>query len=184
MQVSITGRRIDLTEEHREFIHERLMQLKKFFDSIMDVHVTLEKEKHRTRADITIQVNGMTMHGEDETDDFYSSIESAISKIEKQIKKHKDRLKDRRTGKRGPASENSIRYKMDIISGEDMNQGTQEPRVISTRTLAFKPLTLDEALMQMDLLNQEFLVFRNSDTNRVNVLNRRPDGNYNLVEEA
>ena len=71
---------------------------------------------------------------------------------------------------------------MDLLSGEELEQGTPQPRVIRTKTLAIKPLSLDEALMQMDLLNQDFLVFRNAGSEQINVLYRRPDGDYNLVE--
>lgn len=184
MQISITGRRIELSEKHKDYIHERISQLRKFFDNIMDVHVTLEKEKHREKAEVTIKVNGVTLHGEEETEDIYSSIDKVADKIERQIKKHKGRLKDRRQGKKNGIEDNSIRFKLDVLSGEDVDQGQGEPRIISTRTLDLKPLSVDEAVMQMDLLNQDFLVFRNMDSNNVNVIYRRGDGNYSLVEEV
>lgn len=182
MKVSITGRHFDLLDEHKEYVEKRLKHLKRFFDTIMDCHVTLAKEKHRESAEITIQVNGVMMHGEEETGDIFTSIDLVVDKIEKQIKKYKARLKNRRQRTRGTGPENSIRYKVDVLSGADLEQGTSEPQVIRTQTLAIKPLSLDEALMQMDLLNQDFLVFRNAGSERVNVLYRRADGNYNLVE--
>jgi len=182
LNISITSRHFDLAEHHKEYVEKRLSHLKRFFDTIMDVHVTLAKEKHRESAEITIQVNGVMMHGEEETGDIYSSIDLVVGKIEKQIKKYKARLRNRRSRARRDAPENSIRYKVDVLSGEELEGGTPEPRVIRTRTLAIKPLSLDEALMQMDLLNQDFLVFRNAGSELINVLYRRPDGNYNLVE--
>ena len=182
MKVSITGRHFDLTDRHKEHVEKRLKHLKRFFETIMDVHVTLEREKHREIADITIQVNGVMMHGEEETDDIFTSIDLVVDKIEKQIKKHKARLINRRLRARRDGAEHSIRYKMDLLSGEELEQGTPQPRVIRTKTLAIKPLSLDEALMQMDLLNQDFLVFRNAGSEQINVLYRRPDGDYNLVE--
>ena len=90
-------------------------------------------------------------------------------------------MKSRYRG-RGTGPENSIRYKMDVVSGVDLEKGAEQPQVIRTKTLAIKPLSLDEAVVQMDLLNQEFLVFRNFKEDRINVLYRRPDGNYCLVE--
>ena len=95
----------------------------------------------------------------------------------------KARIRNRRPKNRASMPEHSIRFKVDVLSGEDIDQGTVEPRVIRTRTLDIKPLFLDEAVMQMDLLNQDFMVFRNSSTNRINVLSRRVDGNYNLIVE-
>lgn len=181
MQVSITARHIDLSDEHKEYIHKRLGHLKKFFEAIMDCHVILTKEKHRESADITIQVNGVTMHGEEETEDVLSSVDLVINKIERQIKRYKERMKSRYRG-RGAGPQTSIRYKMDLLSGRDLEEGTEAPRVIRTRTLAIKPLSLDEAVMQMDLLNQDFLVYRNSATERINALYRRKDGDYLLVE--
>ncbi len=182
MNISITARRFALTEEHKEYVEKRLKHLKRFFETIMDIHVTLQKEKHREIAEMTIQVNGVMMHGEEETGDIFSSIDRVVDKIEKQIKKYKARLRNRRSRPRGEGSENSIRFKMDLLSGQELEQGTPQPRVIRTRTLSIKPLSLDEALMQMDLLNQNFLVFRNASSEQINVLYRRPDGDYNLVE--
>lgn len=182
MNISITARHFDLSDQHKEYVEKRLKHLKRFFETIMDVHVILQKEKHREIAEVTIQVNGVTMHGEEETGDIFSSIDLVVDKIEKQIKKYKARLRNRRSRARGEGSENSIRYKMDLLSGPDLERGTEAPRVIRTRTLSLKPLSLDEALMQMDLLNQDFLVFRNAGSEQVNVLYRRPDGDYNLVE--
>lgn len=182
LNVSITARRFDLTDQHKEYVEKRLKHLKRFFETIMDVHVTLQKEKHREIAEVTIQVNGVMMHGEEETRDIFSSIDLVVDKIEKQIKKYKARLRNRRSRARGEGTESSIRYKMNLLSGQELEQGTVEPRVIRTRTLSIKPLSLDEALMQMDLLNQDFLVFRNAGSEQVNVLYRRPDGDYNLVE--
>lgn len=181
MQVSITGRHVNLTDEHRQYVQDRLERLKKFFEDIMDVHVVVDKQKHRVMAEITILVNGITMHGEDVTENFYSSIDSVVNKIERQIKKHKDRFKARYRG-RGAGPDNSIRYKVDVLSGSDLEQGSLAPRIIRTRTLALKPLSLDEAVMQMDLLNQDFLVFRHHETGNVNVIYRREDGDYHLVE--
>lgn len=181
MQISITARHIDLTDQHKEYVEKRLRHLKRFFDAIMDCHVILAKEKHRESADVTIQVNGVTMHGEEETEDIFSSIDRVVDKIERQIKKHKDRLQKRYRG-RGAGPDTSIRYKMDVLSGQDLDQGTERPRVIRTKTLAIIPQSLDEAVVQMDLLNQDFLVFRNSGNDRINVLYRRQDGDYLLVE--
>lgn len=182
LNISITARHFDLSDQHKEYVEKRLKHLKRFFETIMDVHVILQKEKHREIAEVTIQVNGVTMHGEEETGDIFSSIDLVVDKIEKQIKKYKARLRNRRSRARGEGAENSIRYKMDLLSGPDLERGTEAPRVIRTRTLSLKPLSLDEALMQMDLLNQDFLVFRNAGSEQVNVLYRRPDGDYNLVE--
>ncbi len=182
MKISITGRHFDLTDEHKEYVRKRVGHLKRFFETIMDVHVALGKEKHRETAEITIQVNGVMMHAEEETGDIFSSIDLGVDKIEKQIKKYKARLRNRRPRARGNGTEHSIRYKMDVLSGQELEQGAPEPRVIRTKVLAIKPLSLDEALMQMDLLNQDFLVFRNAASERINVLYRRPDGDYNLVE--
>ena len=86
MQISITGRHIDLTDQHKEHVEKRLRHLKRFFEAIMDCHVILSKEKHREIADITIQVNGVTLHGEEETESILTSIDRVVNKIERQIK--------------------------------------------------------------------------------------------------
>lgn len=182
LQVTITGRHLELDDEVKQYVQKRLKTLKRFFDEIMSINVVLGKEKHRETAEITIQVSGVTIHGEEETSNLYSSIDLVVGKIEKQIRKHKDRLVGRRRRGRGDGGQAAMRYRIDVLSGEDMEQGSQTPKVIRTRTMSIKPLSLDEAVMQMDLLNQEFLVFRSAETERINVLYRRPDGDYNLVE--
>jgi len=179
LEISITGRHMNLENVHRDYVEKRLGQLKRFFDGVLDIHVILSKEKHRQSADITIHVNGVTLHGEEETDDFYSSIDRVTDKIEKQLRRYKDRLRERRRRGNG---EKSIRYTMELLSGDDLEKGRDKPQVIRTTTMRIKPLSLDEAVMQMDLLNQEFLVFRNAGNDLINVLYRRPDGDYYLVE--
>ncbi len=120
------------------------------------------------------------MHGEEETEDIFSRSIGSWIKSSGRSRSIRIGFKSG-TGARGWPG-HSIRYKMDVLSGQDLDQGTEEPRVIRTKTLAIIPQSLDEAVVQMDLLNQDFLVFRNSGNDRINVLYRRQDGDYLLVE--
>jgi len=179
VRVKITGRHIEVSDALKEYLNKKLEHVRKYFDSIIDANIILSVEKYRHVAEVTINVNGMTLHGEEETGDMYSSIDKVFDKIEKQLKKHRDKL----TTKHHKASPNkSLKMKVDVLSGEDVEQFSESPRVIRTKEFAIKPMDIEEVIVQMDLLNQNILVFTNSRTNRINVIYRRDDGNYGLIE--
>lgn len=188
MQVSITGRNVDVTDPLRDHVEKKLTHIKKYFDGILDAQVVLNVEKHRHTAEMTIHANGITMHGEESTGDMYTSVDKVIDKIERQLRRYKSRLQSHRQGggaRKEPGeapSPEALHVRVDVLDAEDVESSVESPRVIKTNRFAIKPMSLDEAVMQMDLLQQEFLVFRDSRSNRVCVLYRRNDGNYGLIE--
>jgi putative sigma-54 modulation protein len=122
------------------------------------------------------------MHGEEATGDMYTSIDKVVDKIERQLRRYKSRiLTTHRVSKESPP-ESYLQYRVDVIRGEDVDESAESPQIIKSRQFSVKPMSLDEAVMQMDLMNQEFLVYRDSRSERVNVLYRRSDGNYGLIE--
>ena len=129
-------------------------------------------EKFRHIAEVSIIGDRMTIIGKEETEDMYSAIDMVLDKLEKQIKKSKQKVRERRAGKgksKSPASGQSA-------SDEDI-----ERRIMVTN-IEYKPMDVDEAVMQMDLVEDSFLVFTNARSDRVNVLYRRKDGNYGLIQ--
>jgi ribosome hibernation promoting factor len=181
VQLSVTGRHIDITDSIREYAEKRIGHVKKYFKHIINAQLVLSVEKHAQVADLTVRANGVMLHAEEKGKDLYSSIDLVVDKIDKQLKRYRDRLKSHRT--RHSEDELNRRYTSSIIDGEDVEQSVEDPRVIRSRSFAIKPMSLDEAVLQMDLMNQTFLVFENFSSNKVNVLYRRNDGNYGLVEQ-
>ncbi len=171
MQVTVTFRHMEPSEPLRQYMVQKIEKVKKYLREPIDVHCVLSVEKFRHIADVTINSNGVTIKGQEVTEDMYSAIDLVTSKIERQVSRYKDRLKDHK----GEPPSNMLGLKVQILSGE-------EPRVVETENYFIKPMNLDEAIMQMDLLDNDFLVFRNSETDRINVLYRRKDGNYGLIE--
>jgi len=177
MQISVTFRHIEPSEAIREYAEDKISRLKRYVEEPIEAHVVLSVEKFRHIAEVTIKANGMGFKGSEETDDMYSAIDMLADTIESQVKKNKEKF-------RGRKSTNATRDFAAAISAEGGGQGTvdRETRVIRTEQVYAKPMDLDEAVMQLDLSSGEFMVFNNRHTNRINVLYRRKDGNYGLIE--
>jgi len=176
MEITVTFRHIDASESLKAYAEEKVSKLGKYFDFPIEAHIVLAVEKFRRSADVTLNVNGTTIKGVIETEDMYSAIDQVMDKIEKQVKRHRDKLRDRRTDARkgetalkGPESEDLA------------EMGVEEPRIEIEKIVA-KPMDPEEAAMQFNLSQQDFLVFRNSRTREINVIYRRKDGNLGLME--
>lgn len=171
MKFMITGKNIALTDALKKTVEKKLGKLEKYFNPEVEIHATLSVQKTRQIIEVTIPFNGILLRGEESTTDMYSSIDNVVDKLEKQIMKHRTRL-ERRT------HEGSLRL-MNVPS-EVVEE--DEPQVVRTKRFAVKPMDTEEAVLQMDLLGHDFFVFRNADSNEVNVVYKRKDGNYGLIE--
>lgn len=181
MQITITGRNIEITSAIRNHVEERLRtKLKKFFHSIMEAHVVLMLQRFEHICEITLNVGKLTLHAHEKTSDLYVSIDKVVDKLERQLDKHRKKLQKHRT--RADTGEQALHLQIDVLDGVDVDSSAERPNVIYTGEVDLKPMSVDEAVTQMDLFDQEFLVFRNSETERVNVLYRRKDGNYGLID--
>jgi putative sigma-54 modulation protein len=134
-------------------------------------------EKHRNEADVTIVASGLKIHGRETTGDLFSSLDLVLDKLEKQVKRYREKLKNLNRGNR-KASERP--FKVDVFEAESVVEA--QPRVIKSRRLTAKPMDVDEAAMQLDLSQEDFLVFTNARTEVLNVIYRRGDGNFGLIE--
>jgi len=180
VQITVTGRNLDITPAMQEYVEKRVRKLKKYFSSIVDVHVVLFLQRFQHLCEITMNASGITLHGHDRTEDLYASVDRVVEKLERQLKKHKGKLQSHRT--KFTTNDKNLQLQVDLLDGEDIEAATEQPQIIYTREVELKPMSVDEAATQMDLFNQEFLMFRNMKTDRVNVLHRRKDGNYCLID--
>jgi putative sigma-54 modulation protein len=172
MQLSVTARNLEITPALRSYAEEKLTRLTKYLEQIVTVHVVLSVNKHRQTAEVTMRVRDLTIRAEEESDDLYSSIDLVVEKLERQILRYKERIATH-------GGRSALRGNRESDAAPALEE---EPRVVKTKRFPVKPVPLDEAVLQMNLLGHNFYVFRNSATEEVNVLYRRRDGHYGLIE--
>jgi len=174
MKIILSGKNMEIGETIRKQANKKVKKIERYFKSDVIAHVTMSVEGYRQIVEVTIPVDGIVLRAEESTNDMFSTIDNVLEKIEKQILKHKTKLEKR-------LKDGAFKFE----SGEFVSAPyVAEPqgKVIKHKRFALKPMTEDEALMQMDLIGHSFFVFLNVDTNEVNVLYKRRDGNYGLIE--
>jgi putative sigma-54 modulation protein len=177
MQIQVTFRHVEPSESVKEYAREKVGKIQKYLDGPIEASVTLGVEKHRHEVDVVIITNGFKIHGQETTGDFFSAIDLVMDKLEKQIKRYREKLKNfSRNNKKGV----EVPIKIDVFEAESV--ADEQPLIIKTKRLTAKPMDVDEAAMQLDLSQNDFLVFLNSRTEVVNVIYRRADGNFGLIE--
>ena len=176
MKIIFKGKHIEVTDAMRSYIEKKLSKIDRHFDHILEVIVTLSVEKNRQIVEATLQASRALIRAEEETDDMYASIDKVAVKLERQIQKYKEKYFQ----KPHPGTE-KIGLANKEIDTED-NEPDKITKIVKTKRFAIKPMSVEEAAMQMDLLGHNFFVFANDNTNKVNVLYKRRDGNFGLIE--
>ncbi|MEK6678222.1 MAG: ribosome-associated translation inhibitor RaiA [Nitrospirota bacterium] len=174
MQVIVNGRHIDVTDALRNYAESKVKKIEKYLPDTTEAVVTLSVQKYRHNAEILIKVNGLLIQAEDETGEMYSAIDKVMDKIERQVKRYKEKLLNRHK------DSESIKTTSKTKAGEAEDKDI--PKIIKTKRFEIKPMLPDEAVMQMELLHKDFFVFTNAGDNKVNVIYRRRDGNIGLIE--
>ncbi len=172
MKIAIRGKNIKLTDALQAYVNDKVKKIGKYFDRAeIDVQVSLEVKREKHIVEVTAYVNGLILRGEEATDDMYASIDGVIEKIERQIRKYKTRI-NRKLRK----DEVDISIESDDPKTEDL--------IVKVKRFSFKPMLIEEAVMQMDLLGHDFFVFSNATSEEMNVVYKRKDGKYGLIEPA
>ena len=179
MQTSITFKNIDPSDNLRAYASDKLDRFDKLLDNPAEANVVLSVEKFRHIAEINISGDRMNINGKEETNDMYSAIDMVIDKLESQIKKSKQKNRKHRTSAKR-AKGKSQGHAFDSMSAP-VGSGTPQVRV---QNIEYKPMDVEEAVMQMDLVNDNFLVFTNARTDQVNVLYRRKNDDYGLIKPS
>lgn len=176
MKLNISGKNFAVTEALKNYTEKKLGKLERFFDKEVEAQVTLSVEKSRHIVEVTMPLNGMILRGETESYDMYTSIDAVVDKLEKQIEKYKTKMIKNK--KRAPEYVGNGRKTLpeEEVLIED------EPKIVKIKKFSLKPMDLEEAIMQMELLGHDFFVFSNAETDGVNVVYKRRDGNYGLIE--
>ena len=174
MQTSVTFKNLEPSEHLKSYVTEKLNRFDKLLDNPAEAGVVLVVEKHRHIAEVNITGDRMSINGKEETGDMYSAIDMVLDKLEKQLKRSKQKIRERRASAKGQTR---------TIREETSRMAEEEPaREVKIESLEYKPMDVEEAVLQMDLTDQGFLVFTNARSSQINVLYRRKDGHYGLIQ--
>lgn len=173
MQTSVTFKNLESSDHLKTYVSDKLNRFDKYLYNPAEANVVLSVEKFRHIAEINIIGDRLSINGKEETEDMYSAIDMVLDKLEKQIKKNKQKFRERRPGK----GKSKIVGAAEVAAYEE-----DEERRIVVQSIDYKPMDVDEAILQMELDDNNFLVFTNARSDRVNVLYRRKDGNYGLIQ--
>jgi putative sigma-54 modulation protein len=183
MQVHITGRQVAITPAIRKYTEEKLKKVEKLLGGPIEAHVVLAVEKRRHHAEIQVKSRTALLSGAEETEDLYASIGDVVEKLERQALKHKEKLTGRK--KRGTRDATSLAAQEPATkSARPAKTGASArlPRIVPSARYRLKPLSAEDAAMELDSGGGDLLVFRDDHTYRVNVVYRRKDGNFGLVD--
>lgn len=173
MKINVFGKNMHLTDALKETAAKKIGKLDKFFQKDVEAKVVMSIERKLQKVEVTIPFNGRIVRVEEVTNDMYNSIDNAVEALERQIRKHKTKLQDKRQSNESIKFENIEPW---------VEEDDEEFKVVKTKRFAIKPMGIEEAILQMDLLKHNFFVFLNADTEEVNVVYKRKDSNYGLIE--
>ena len=173
MNYIISGKNIEVTDALKQAIYEKLERIEKFFGEDTAAQVTLSVDKDRQKIEVTIPMKGHTIRAEQASDNMYVSIDLVEEVIERQIRKYRKKLIDKKQA--------AISFSQAFIEEEDEIQD-DEIQIVKSKKFAIKPTIPEEACLQMEMLGHSFYVFLNADTDQVNVVYKRKNGTYGLIE--
>lgn len=173
MKFNISGRNVEVTESLKTAIIEKLGKLERFFSRDVEAQVTLSVEKSRQKIEVTIPVKGGMIRGEQESSDMYVSIDLVEEVIESQLKKYRKKIIDK--------YQSAANFSDEYIEEDDLDDES-DIKIVKVKHFQFKPMDPEEACMQMELLNHNFFVFTNAETDEVNVVYKRKNNTYGIIE--
>ncbi|HIJ58235.1 MAG: ribosome-associated translation inhibitor RaiA [Deltaproteobacteria bacterium] len=175
MDITVTFRHTEPIESLRTYAEEKVSKIEKYLDVPLDAHIVLTVEKFRHMADVSLRVNGTPIKAVEETGDMYSAIDQVMDKIENRVKKHISKIRNHR--------QENAKGESDSANDEenDTTDAVQDGPVIEVEEMVAKPMDPEEAAMQLNLLKQDFLVFRNAKSREINVIYNLANGNLGLI---
>ena len=189
MKIAISGRHMDVTDALKAYIGNGLEKVRSHFDKVIDADVVLSVEKHRHIAEVNLHANGIRIHGKESSPDMYASVDAVLEKLDKQVRKFKDRINRHqpRTAREARDYHHNVIELIESLHDAEVEEQEQEQEqvnhtVVKREKIAMKPMSVDEAAMQLELVDDHFLVFSNSETQQVNVIYARDDGTFGLIE--
>ncbi|MDO5718633.1 MAG: ribosome-associated translation inhibitor RaiA [Tissierellia bacterium] len=177
MKLKYTGKNVEIGKNLKEKVEKKLSKLDKYFQDDIEGHVNLSDIKNQKIVEVTIFLPGTILRAEENTHDFMDSVDRALDALEKQIRKHKTKLQKRYS------KHETIRFD-GIQSLEDEKEVAEDdkPKIVRVKKFGLKPMSVEEAILQMELLGHNFFVFLEAEMDIVQVVYKRKDGNYGLIE--
>ena len=172
MRYTISGKNINITPGLKDAVERKLGKLERYFSPDTEVQVTLSVEKGRQKIEVTIPVKGSIIRAEQDSNDMYVSVDLVEEIIERQIKKYKTKIVDKK--------QSALAFSEAFLQEEAEQEETVN--IVKTKRFAMKPMDAEEACVQMELLGHNFFMFLNADTNEVNVVYKRKGNSYGLIE--
>ncbi len=181
MDIRFSGKHLSVTEGMKEHTREKLIRLERYAPRLVETHVLFKKEKYFYYTEMTLLAKNLRAYGEGTSkENIYASIDQAYAHIEKQLKKFREKIKDHHKGGEENISSakkrKALRGLTEVVS--------EQPSIVKSASFAVKPMTPEEASLQLAIGKKPFLVFLNPSTRQVNVIYRREDGNHGLIEPS
>ncbi|HET6946455.1 MAG TPA: ribosome-associated translation inhibitor RaiA [bacterium] len=183
LHVIVQGKHIAVTPALREYAEEKLGRIARYFDHVQEAQVVLSVERRRGNVgraqvvEVTVRGDGVLLRGEEASPDMYASIDLVVEKLKKQIERYRSKFIDRRR-----LEESRKKTRAMAQADRALRAGPREPQVVRVKRFAMKPMTPEDAALQMELLGHDFFAFRNASSLEVNVVYKRADGNYGVIE--
>lgn len=173
MEFIIRGDKLKITDAMNDYIKEKLGKLDKYLKNSDDVRVNVivKVKNHEQRVEITIPLKTCILRSEETKDDFYAAVDKTIDKLERQIRKNKTRIMSKH-----------VKTTAEFDMSEVVSEKEEERKVLKRKTVEVKPMNEDEAILQMELLDHQFYMYKDSETDKVAVVYKRTDGNYGIIE--
>jgi len=175
MKISVTFRNTEGDNWHKEYIDQKLKRLDKYLDTPVEARVVLSVEKFRNVAEVNLMTNGQTLNAKEEAKEMSLAIDNAVEKIERQLKKRKERTRGHKTN----AARLEGAVPREVYADDDE---AQEVRIVEMKKVVLKPMSLEDAIMEIDASRNRFVVYRDSSTEKVSIIYVRDDGKYALIE--
>ncbi len=173
MELNIRGDKIAVTKAIKDYITEKMERLNKYFENAKNIKasVIIRVKNNEQTIEVTVPTSKFTLRAEEKHDDLYAAIDLVIDKLERQIRKNKTRLNDK--------YKNIIQFDIPVLEEDDEEE--EELKIVKRKNIDTKPMDEEEAILQMELLNHDFFVFKNVDEECVSVMYKRRDGNYGII---
>ncbi|MBU5267191.1 ribosome hibernation-promoting factor, HPF/YfiA family [Virgibacillus proomii] len=180
MKFNIRGENVEVTGAIRDYVEKKIGKLERYFDTppTSEVHVNLSVYNDKQRIEVTIPMTNLLLRGEVEHTDLYAAIDLVVDKLERQIRKHKTKV-NRKFRQKGSPKHVFAELEKDVLNKEEESS---EIEIVRTKRFDLKPMDSEEAILQMDMLGHSFFVFENASNGETNVVYRRNDGKYGLIE--
>jgi putative sigma-54 modulation protein len=175
MKIEYVARKATLTDQDRQLAEKKLGKIRKYFNDIIDVRVEVDQERHLYVADLFVKGKDFDLKSTSQSKDLTTALQDAIDKLEIQARRAKTRLKSHKQRHARPEQG----WGVEVLETESIGSG--HPRVVERTHIPIKPMSIEEAAMQLEKSTDDFLVFRNSSNDKVNVIYRRPDNNLGLI---